>query len=103
MRVFRYYFFLILHVVVLLLWYTSPFYLPWYVVVLTVLAYYLQNIFLHKCILTMGQFGNADDGFYYHYLIKAGFHPDEKKLNYFLDYVIPPVLIGFAFIYQLVI
>jgi hypothetical protein len=92
----RYYFFLILHIVVLVLWYSSPFYLPWWAVVLSVILYHIQIYYAKGCLLTKGQFGSTNDGFYYYYLTKFGFKPDREKLNFVLDYVIPGIMIIFA-------
>ena len=99
----RYYFFLFLHIAILAAWYTSPFYLDWRIVILTVIAYHLQLHFAKGCLLTRGQFGKENEGFYYHYLKKFGFHPDKKKLSFVLDIVIPGTMILLAIIVQVVV
>ena len=99
----RYYFFLFLHIAILAAWYTSPFYLDWRIVILTVVAYHLQLHFAKGCLLTQGQFGKENEGFYYHYLRKFGFHPDKKKLSFFLDVVIPSSMILLAILLQVVL
>lgn len=99
----RYYFFLFLHVAILAAWYTSPFYLDWRLVILTVVLYHMQNYFANGCLLTQGQFGKENEGFYYHYLTKFGFRPNREGLNFVLDYVIPGTMIFVAIILQIVI
>jgi hypothetical protein len=104
MTSFRYYFFFILHIVVLLLWYASPFYLPWPWVLLTIILYYLQNIILNDhCILSLEQFKDKREGFYYHYLTRLGFKVNKKHLNFVLDHIIPWVIFLIAILYQRVL
>lgn len=97
----RYYVFLVLHIVLLVAWYTSPFYLDWRFVVLTVVLYHVQLYYAKGCLMTQGQFGKQNDGFYYYYLTKFGFHPDKQRLSFILDYVIPGALILLALFIQL--
>lgn len=89
----RYYFFLYLHIIILAAWYTSPLYLDWRLVILTVAVYYLQLYVAKGCLLTRGQFGKENEGFYYHYLRKFGFHPDKQLLSFVLDFGIPITMI----------
>ena len=102
MKAFRYYFFLFLHIVLLTAWYTSPFYLDWRLVIVTVLLYHLQNQCAKGCLLTQGQFGKENEGFYYHYLSKFGWKPNKERLNFVLDFVIPGVMIVTAIMLQVV-
>ncbi|MBU6214715.1 hypothetical protein KGM48_02620 [Patescibacteria group bacterium] len=103
MKSFRYYFFLVLHIVLLIAWYTSPFYLDWRIVILTVVLYHFQLYYAKGCLITQGQFGKQNEGFYYHYLTKFGFHPDKKKLSFVLDYIIPGMMIVLAITLQVVL
>jgi hypothetical protein len=100
MKNFRYYFFLFLHIAILVAWYASPFYLDWRIVILTVIAYHLQNYFAKGCLLTLGQFGKKNEGFYYHYLRQFGFDPNRKRLSFILDFAIPGAIILLAIILQ---
>ena len=99
----KYYFFLCLHVILLALWYTSPWYLDWRIVVGSVLLYHLQLYFAKGCLLTTGQFGRNNEGFYYYYLRRFGFHPKKKILNFILDFVIPGAMIVLAIILQVLL
>jgi hypothetical protein len=84
----------------LVAWYTSPFYLDWRIVILTVVLYHIQIYYAKGCLLTQGQFGKENEGFYYHYLRKFGFNPDRKKLSFVLDYIIPGGMILLALVLQ---
>lgn len=77
-------------------WYSSPFWAPWYVVILSVILYHIQLYYAKGCLITKGQFGSKNDGFYYYYLTKFGFHPDKAKLSFVLDYIIPGTIIVIA-------
>jgi hypothetical protein len=92
----RYYFFLVLHVAILTAWYSSPFYLDWRLVIGTVILYHIQIHYWGGCLLTYGQFGKENEGFYYHYLRRLGFTPNRKVLNFILDVIIPSIIIGIA-------
>ena len=97
---YRYYFFLFLHLGLLAAWYSSPFYLDWRLVIATVIIYYIQLYFWNGCLLSFGQFGKDNPGFYYHYLTKLGFHPNRRVLNFVLDVVIPLSIILLALFRQ---
>jgi hypothetical protein len=103
MKGYRYYFFLYLHVVLLAAWYTSPFYLDWRLVILTVALYHVQVYYAKGCLLTSGQFGKNNEGFYYYYLRKFGWNPNKEKLHFILDYIIPGTMIMIAVVLQVVI
>lgn len=100
MKNLRYYFFLWLHIVFLALWYSSPWYLDWRIIIGTVILYHLQMHFAKGCLLTLGQFGRNNEGFYYHYLRTLGFRPNKKHLNFVLDFIIPGTMIIVAMFLQ---
>jgi hypothetical protein len=100
MKSFRHHLFLFLHIILLVAWYASPFYLDWRIVIATVVLYHLQIYFAKGCLLTWGQFGKENEGFYYHYLRKFGFNPNKRELSFVLDFVIPGAMILLATILQ---
>ncbi|OGZ41649.1 MAG: hypothetical protein A2W41_05045 [Candidatus Ryanbacteria bacterium RIFCSPHIGHO2_01_45_13] len=100
MKDFRYYSFLFLHIVLLAAWYASPFYLDWRIVIATVVLYHLQIYLAKGCLLTRGQFGKENEGFYYHYLRRLGFNPNKRWLAFVLDYIIPGAMIILAIALQ---
>lgn len=74
-----------IHVVSILLLYSSPFIISWKIFLIIAILYYLQLVVIKGCFLTQMEFGNVDEGFYYHYLTKAGLKPDLKKTNFIVD------------------
>jgi hypothetical protein len=52
------------HLVIILACWASPFYLPWQIILIAVIAYYAQNIFLKGCVISKLQFGNNDETMY---------------------------------------
>lgn len=91
-----------LHLVLIILVWTSPFWLSWRIILLSILIYYFQIWLLGGCILTQAQFKNVSHNysFYYHYLKKLGFKPNERKLHIFLNYIAPWLILGVAYLYQ---
>ncbi|QQS69330.1 hypothetical protein IPP75_05470 [Candidatus Saccharibacteria bacterium] len=75
--------------------YTSPFWLDWRLITVGVLVYYAQLIIFGWCVLSTAQFGEKKT-FHEWYLSKLGVHPNPKTLKFFLDFIIPPVLVFVA-------
>jgi hypothetical protein len=93
----------ILHLVIIILAWSSPWWLDWKLIVAGYVIYLLQNLIFKRCILSISQFGNTRESFYSHYLHKAGFQWPTEKINFIVDYIVPPLLIIAALIYQGVI
>jgi hypothetical protein len=93
----------IFHLLLIIAAWTSPFWLNWKIIILLYGLYLLQNIILGRCIISIAQFENNKESFYSHYLHKAGISWTTKKINFTADYIIPPLLILIALIYQKVI
>ncbi|TAL14669.1 hypothetical protein EPN95_02070 [Patescibacteria group bacterium] len=94
---------IILHIVVILLADFSPFWLDWKLVVLGVIAYYLQIAFFGGCVLSQAQFKDKKQSFHEWYLRKLGLKPNQKYLNLTLRYIIPFLLLGLALIFQVLL
>ena len=90
------------HLIIILAIWTSPVWLPWYLVLAGVLLYYLQLVLFGDCVLSMGQFNTRarERTFYQHYLEKMGVKVDGRRLVIFLDYVLPWLLVGAAYVIQ---
>ncbi|MFA6512536.1 MAG: hypothetical protein WCV86_05465 [Patescibacteria group bacterium] len=67
-----YYLIFAAHVVFILSWLTSPFWLPWPLLLLLSVVLYLQSKYLNYCVMTRWQFGSADVSFWVYYLGKLG-------------------------------
>lgn len=67
-----YYFILGLHTTFIVCWLTSPFWLPWPLIVFLSLILYLQSKYLGYCIMTRWQFGSSEVSFWVYYLGKLG-------------------------------
>ncbi len=90
---------ILLHSIVILGAYSSPFWLNWKLVVLGVVIYYLQLIIFGWCVLSLKQFGEKTS-FHEWYLGKLGIHPNPQKLQFVLNFIIPPLLCIVAIIVQ---
>ena len=100
MKAWKYYLIMCSHVVLLMAFFLSPFFLSWKWVLLGVVLYYLQNIFIGCCILTLAQFEGKVDSFCGYYLSKWGLRLNKKMIWVLSSHVIPWILFWVAFIYQ---
>ncbi|HCJ52787.1 MAG: hypothetical protein A2898_04905 [Candidatus Kerfeldbacteria bacterium RIFCSPLOWO2_01_FULL_48_11] len=94
---------IVLHGIVIILIWASPFLFRWQLIIIVILLYFLQIIFLGDCILTRHQFDVKKRGvtFYYFILVKLGFAPDMYRVRFVADYIMPPVILGVALTWQL--
>ncbi|MFC1687514.1 hypothetical protein ACFL0L_02955 [Patescibacteria group bacterium] len=95
----------IAHAIVVVLIWISPFLFRWQLIVLGIILYYLQIIFLGDCVLTRRQFDikKRSVTFYYFVLIKIGFKPDMYRVRFIADYIMPPIILGISLVWQLVL
>jgi hypothetical protein len=89
-----------LHALIILAAYTSPFWLSWKLILLGVVVYYLQLLVFGWCVLSLKQFDGRKQTFHEWYLAKLGIYPNPKILKFFLDFIIPPVLVLVALAIQ---
>ncbi len=100
-----YYGMMVLHWVFILGWFSSPWWLPWPLIVIVSLLYYLQNKVLGYCILTRWQFrlshtaAKSEISFWEVYLKKLGINVSRKKITEW-GRVVPLILIGLALVLQ---
>lgn len=95
-------FVIILHVIVILLAYSAPFWLDWRLVAVGVVLNYIQIVIFKGCVLSLAQFEDKKQTFHEWYLRKFGLKPNRNVLNFILRYIIPFVLLGIAIVYQLI-
>lgn len=84
------------HAIVIIAIWVSPFVLPWYVIAIGIVAYYVELMIVGDCILTRMQFSTTKrtTTFYTFVLQKLGFHPNERRMVLISDYVLPWVILG---------
>lgn len=92
-----------LHAAVILLIWASPFLFSWRIIIICIVAYYLQIIFFGDCVLTRRQFDikKRSVTFYYFILIKLGFKPDMYRVRFIADHIMPWVILGTSLLWQL--
>lgn len=87
----------IVHLGVIVLAYTSPFWLDWRLVVLGTALAYLQWWLFHGCILTFAQFGSWNVSFKRHYtqmvLQRVGVVVEPHWLTLFFLVIVPTVIV----------
>jgi len=92
-----------LHLLLILAIWSSPFWMPWKLIILGIALYYLQLLLVGDCILTKRQFESPkrEMTFYAHLLEGLGFHFNRRKVRLVADYVMPYIILGIALLRQL--
>jgi hypothetical protein len=93
---------IILHAVIILLAYSSPFWLDWRLVALGIIANYIQILVVGGCVLSHAQFEDKGQSFHEWYLRKLGIKVNRRHLNFILRWIIPFVLLATAILFQVV-
>jgi len=90
------------HLFIILLIWSSIFWLNWKIIFIFVLLYYLQLLIFGNCILTIKQFNSKkrSKSFYAFTLKKLGFNVNEKTIANFVDFVTPWIILFLAIVWQ---
>lgn len=98
-----------LHMAVILLYISTPFWLAWQWILILVIIFYLQNIFFKNCVLTKAQLdGRADiveseKSFYVYYFKKWHFPFDAKWVKKYFAWTLLWTIFSIAIVYQLIL
>jgi len=90
----------LIHIVLIILVYTSPWFLPWPYIVLIFLLYHLQLSIFKGCILSQAQFKDKQGRFYFYYLKKVFPKLKSSTIDLAMDYIMPFLIIILAYIIQ---
>lgn len=93
---------IVTHTVIILLAYSSPFWLDWKLVLLGVALDYIQIIVAGGCVLSLAQFDDKQMTFHEWYLRKLGIRVNRPKFNFVLRYIVPLVILAAAVLFQVV-
>ncbi len=85
----RYHTVLVAHLIVVVIAWTSPFWLDWRWVVVGSLIYIIVGSQLKYCFLTKAQFGSTKYGFYEYYLRKWGVSFSHYQFTILARYIFP--------------
>jgi hypothetical protein len=77
----RYYAIFAVHSIFIGMWLTSPFWLPWPLLIMLSLLLYFQSRFLGYCVATRWQFGSKDVSFWVYYLGQLGLAVTKDKIT----------------------
>jgi hypothetical protein len=97
-----------IHTLLIILVWTSPFWLDWKLILGGIFLLIIQNIIFRGCILTNLQFSKkinkkVDDTMYSYYLEKLGFNPNKKKIKLLARYIFPIIILGITIIWQIIL
>jgi len=90
-----------LHFIIILLAYSSPFWLDWRLIVLGVVLNWLQIAIFGGCVLSILQF-KENRSFHVWYLTQLGFRVNPVKLDRFLRRYMPFIVVATAVLVQVV-
>ena len=95
----------IIHLILIILAWLSPFYLNYKIIAFLVILYYIQIIIFKSCLLTTAQFKeNASEmTMYTHSLEKLGFKINRKRLKFISSWIIPLIILFIAIIFQILL
>jgi hypothetical protein len=99
-NIFRNWFLPILHLILIIFVYASPWLIPWQYILIILVLYRLQLWIFKGCILTIFQFGKERTSFCFHYLKKVFPKLQRKTLNIIMDSILPVALVCVAYIIQ---
>lgn len=93
-----------LHLILILIAYSSPILFRWQLIFFGVLFLFLQQIIFQGCLLTHAQFGKDPDmTFYYRYLTLMGFRVNKKKLKFLMAWIMPLIVFSISLLLQKVL
>lgn len=96
----------LIHFVIMVLAYTSPFWLDWKLIALGIIIYYLQIWILGGCVLTYAQYGRWDETFSGNLIIKFldkfKLKIQKEKIKKLLG-ALPLIYLAVALIYQVLL
>jgi len=93
-----------IHLSVISLWYISPFFFSWYLLLIGTAFSYLQGIIIGGCVLSHKQFGKeADETFFRYYLNKLGLNISKRKAKIIFFWLEPVVIPVIAYVIQIIL
>ncbi len=92
---------IIVHMVLILLAYSSPFWLDWRLIAVGVILNFIQLSLVGGCVLSHAQFEDRNQTFHEWYLSKLGIKIKRKPFNFVLRYVVPFIILGSAILIQI--
>jgi len=94
----------LLHLIILLIAWSSPFWVPYYFVIIVILLYWAQLIVFGDCLLTKKQFEGTNNASFNHYLLSLiGININLEKTNFLATYILPLIIAIIAVAWQIIL
>jgi len=98
----------VIHLILIFLACTMPFYLSWKIIILLLIINYIQLSLFKGCVLTNLQFNDkinkpTDMTMYSHSLELIGFKVNRKKIKFMSRYIFPFIIIILSLIWQILL
>ncbi|MEI6498630.1 MAG: hypothetical protein WCO23_01580 [bacterium] len=95
------------HLFIIIIAYSSPFWLDWRLFFLGLTLYYIQILIFKGCILTFAQYGTFNESYstrLFSKIIKSiGIKPNKQRVQFILNYYLPVLLIVICILWQIVL
>lgn len=92
------------HTIIIFLAYLSPLWLDYRLIICGTILYWIQIYIFKACVLAIVQYGNNQTSFSATWIIKllsvVGLEPGVKRVRFFLDWILPELLIVTSIVYQ---
>jgi len=98
----------IAHTLLILLAWTSPFWLDWKIILICLVLYFLQIFIFKSCVLTNFQFESkvtkkSEMTMYTFWAETFGFKPDRKRLKFVSSYIMPLIILIITILWQIIL
>ena len=90
------------HLLIIILVWSSPFWLNWRIILIFLFLYYLQLITVGNCIINVKQFNTRDreENIYGFILERMGFKINKRIVANVVDFIAPWIILSIAIIWQ---
>jgi len=98
----------IIHTIIIILAWLSPFWLDWKLIFFCLILYYVQLLIFKGCVLTNIQFNKnirkaSDMTMYAYWANKFGIKVNKKKLKFESDYIMPAIILIITIVWQILL
>jgi len=90
-----------IHLILIVLAYSSPFLVSWWLIILGILILWVQYYFAKGDLITQAQFGkDLEMTFYTPYIEKTGLKINRRLFLIFIRYIMPFIVLALATVWQ---
>ena len=96
-----------IHLILLIVIWTSPFWLDWKLILLGIFLVYIQELIFKSCILTIAQFNDNEEWremtMYTFIFEKIDFKVNRKRMKFIARFILPWIILLMSLIWQILL